>query len=55
MDSEPLSMRRQQIGNATLKRMSGTPDPFWTLGKCIAIAVIAGFGVGVVAILWVVM
>ena len=31
------------------------PDPFWTLGKCIAIAVIAGFGVGVVAILWVVM
>ena len=30
------------------------PDPFWTLGKCIAIAVIAGFGMGVVAILWVI-
>ena len=29
------------------------PRPFWTLSKCIAIAVIAGVGMGVMAILWV--
>ena len=43
-------MARMDVSLLPIRR---SPRPFWTLGKCVAIAVIAGFGMGVMAILWI--
>lgn len=54
MDSEQPTMRRQQISDETLRKMSGTDRRNgWSLGGAVAAATIAGLGLAFIAIKWI--